>query len=357
MKRHEKTCKAQPSPIDPLSTPDYNDQREHDKYHVEALFQGTPKDEVDDIQSLPEIPSPLDFTALDRLYSQELPPDSIVLAGKLEFLAYFTSARGMAAFLDQDTLQRRQKMHLEYETQIDICGSDCEEKSRGYVSYSGKLYTLLDPLTNFPATTIDPSMIHLDSEDSDPLFLKTQEIVHQFQAIIGTKSDKSIIKLDWDLSVQESCSILFVPQNIRRFLEYFWSFWYPNCPIVHRPSFNPQTAPTALLCVMIIIGACLSPHDGDAVLAKMWLDSVEELVFSNEAFQEKPAMGPTPTVLENQIEWQKKRVECMQMTYLVCSLQKREGSMEAQTRIRRYRHATMVTVSLRLSALSASTLT
>ncbi|KAF7586907.1 hypothetical protein BBP40_008037 [Aspergillus hancockii] len=346
MKRHKRTCKAQTSSSVPLGASRYNYQEERIQDAVKT-FQSTAKDEVE-TQPLPDIPSPLDFTTLDLLYSQELTPDGIALAGRLEFLAYFTSARGMATFLDQDTLKRRQKMLLEYERQNDTYESEHNEKGRGSFPY-----ILLDPVTKFSATTIDPSMVLIGLDDTDPVLPRTREIMHQFQAIIGTKSYKSIIKLDWNTSVQESCSVLFAPQNIRRFLEYFWSFWYPNCPIVHRPSFNFQTAPIALLCVMVIIGACLSPHDGDAVLARMWLDSVEELVFSNETFQEKPAIGPTPTVLEKQIEWKKKRVECMQMTYLVCSLQKREGSTEAQTRIRRYRHATMVTLA-RDIGLSAS---
>lgn len=50
--------------------------------------------------------------------------------------------------------------------------------------------------------------------------------------------------------------------------------------------------------------------------------------------------------------WMKKRVECIQAAYLVCSLQKREGSVEAQGRVRRYRHATLVMV--RIEFLSAN---
>ncbi|EIT81764.1 hypothetical protein Ao3042_01785 [Aspergillus oryzae 3.042] len=230
----------------------------------EALFQNTDSAIANEVACLPNIPASSDFEALDFLYSQDLTPESTALAERLEFLAYFTSAKGMATFLDQDTLNQWQKM-------------------------------LLD--------------------------------------------------------------ILFAPNNIRRFLGYFWSLWYPNCPIVHRPSFDPQTAPPTLLCVMVIIGACLSPHDGDGSLARMWLDTVEELVFSNEIFQERSAMATTPPVLEGQTEWKKRRVECLQMTYLVCSLQKREGSIEAQTRSRRYRHAMMVTVSLFMSPIIAFMLT
>lgn len=68
------------------------------------------------------------------------------------------------------------------------------------------------------------------------------------------------------------------------------------------------------------------------------MDLVEVITFRQEWFTDaeqapKPSYG----------KW-KKRLECIQTAYLVCSLQKREGSVEAQGRVRRYRHAMMVSV-------------
>ncbi|KAE8312286.1 hypothetical protein BDV41DRAFT_307162 [Aspergillus transmontanensis] len=353
MKRHEKTCKVQPTAINALDTlaPMYDRGNNHSVN--EALFQKTDSAIANGDACLTNIPASSDFEALDFLYSQDLTPDSTALAERLEFLAYFTSAKGMATFLDQDTLNQWQKMLLEYERHIKVYGYDRDAADLGEVCHIAGIHVFPNSWEDASETTIDPSVVHRTSDDSDLLFLRTQEIIHDIQALIAQKADKSIIKLDWSPSVQESCGILFAPNNIRRFLGYFWSLWYPNCPIVHRPSFDPQTAPPNLLCVMVIIGACLSPHDGDGSLARMWLDTVEELVFSNEIFQEKSAMATTPPVLEGQTEWKKRRVECLQMTYLVCSLQKREGSIEAQTRSRRYRHAMMVTL-VRDIGLSAS---
>ena len=357
MKRHEKTCKAQPSVINDLDTlaPMYNRGNGHSVN--EALFQNTDLDVADEDACLVNIPASSDFEALDLLYSQDLTPDSTALAGRLEFLAYFTSANGMATFLDQDTLKKWQKMLLEHERHIEVYEYDCDATGLRETCHSAGIHVSPDLWGDAFEATIDPSVVHMTPDDSGLLFLRSQEIIHDLQALIARKADQSIIELDWSPSVQESCSTLFAPNNMRRFLGYFWSLWYPNCPIVHRPSFNPQTAPLTLLCVMVIIGACLSPHDGDGSLARMWLDTVEELVFSNEIFQEKSAMATTPPVLEGQTEWKKRLVECLQMTYLICSLQKREGSIKAQTRSRRYRHAMMVTVSLLMSPIIASMFT
>ena len=68
----------------------------------------------------------------------------------------------------------------------------------------------------------------------------------------------------------------------------------------------------------------------------MWLDCVEELVFSGDTPAEETGEPKTASM---------DPLERLQSTYLVCSLQKREGSLEARARVRRYRHATMVTVS------------
>ena len=94
---------------------------------------------------------------------------------------------------------------------------------------------------------------------------------------------------------------------------------------------------------MVIIGACLSPDEEDGRMARKWMDAVEIMTFRQEWFGENKV--DTPRIEEIETKW-KSRLECIQTAYLVCSLQKREGSFEAQGRVRRYRHAMMVTVCL-----------
>lgn len=144
-------------------------------------------------------------------------------------------------------------------------------------------------------------------------------------------------------SFQSSCTTnqldreFFSPPNIRRFLEYFWSLWYPHCPIVHKPLFDTSSTSPGLLRVMLVIGACLSPRKEDYESAKKLLDSTEELIFNHRLFRDSAATAGNTSLGES--------VQSLQAAYLVCSLQKREGTAEAQARIRRYRHASMVTVN------------
>ena len=248
------------------------------------------------------IPSPLDFSALDCLLFPGLTSD-ILAAERLEHLAYFTSVKGMATFTDRETFLQRQKMACEaYKMKISL------EKA-----------------------------CKIEVESVDPLQAKSCEVVENMQAIFMKEVDGATVANQWTKPTQILCCEFFSPSNIRRFLEYFWSLWYPNCPIVHKPLFDPNQASSALLCVMVIIGACLSPSGEEHETARILLDSCEELVFNHKCFRVDGAIS-------KDVE-RRDMIQCMQASYLVCSVQKREGSLEAQARIRRYRHASMVAVS------------
>ncbi|KAE8154120.1 hypothetical protein BDV25DRAFT_136266 [Aspergillus avenaceus] len=342
LKRHGRTCKELSRSTDANAITASTRQTEQSQDAYESLFLGA----ITSGSGQSDVHSPPDFTTLDWLYSSQLLPDSIDVAERLEFLAYFTSAKGMATFLDQDTLKQRQKILIDHEKREDPHGFVDDPTGQG--GHAFLEHAFLNSSTN-PLTTIEPSLT-LAVPESETHGLKSEEIICRLQLLIVGKSDNSIINLHWTPSIEMSCRALFASENVCRFLDYFWSLWYPNCPIVHRPLFDFQTAHPVLVCVMVIIGACLSPHEEDGFLAKTWLDSVEELVFSSEILPQRPTL---PTSDMEDVESKKKRVECIQMTYLVCSLQKREGSVEAQTRIRRYRHATLVSLA-RDIGLSAS---
>lgn len=313
LKRHERTCKALfTSPDD--TTGDDNRPWKRICHAIEPDPSHHPHDWSPDIGGLinqpiqaPEIEylvnmsSGLDFTVLDWLYPPFLEPD-IVLAERLEYLAYFTSARGMATFLDRGTLRRKQDMISEY----------------------------YNTITN----TIN------EDECDDGLFPQSTEIIGCLKSTITTDISTIVTASipSWSPETSHAAAEFFSPTSIRRFLTFFWALWYPNCPIVHRPFFNPTNASPVLLAVMVIVGACMSPDEEDRKRARKWMDPVEVLTFRQQWLTEaeySPKLGDG--------EW-KERLQCIQTAYLVCSLQKREGSIEAQSRVRRYRHAMMVSV-------------
>lgn len=217
----------------------------------------------------------------------------------------------MATFLDRETLRQKQGMISEY----------------------------YGTITN----TIN------DVEYYEDLLPKSTEIINCLKSTVTTDASTIVTASipTWTAETHKAAAEFFSPDSIRRLLTFFWALWYPNCPIVHRPFFNPASASPASLAVMVIIGACMSPDEEDGRLARKWMDLVEVITFRQEWFADT---GHSPQPGDE--DW-KRRLECIQTAYLVCSLQKREGSVEAQGRVRRYRHAMMVTVCLHQPCLDS----
>lgn len=263
--------------------------------------------EFDGIRSESKINLAIDFSDLDFLLLPPVTPD-LLIAERLEHMAYFTSSMGMSAFADQGSFQWKQRMASH--------------------AYQEKILNPQRP-DKRPQHSYDTSV--------DPLQDKSEELFESLQALIRDKKDDYVITFEWSFSINQLYRRFLSPSNIRRFLEYFWSLWYPHCPIVHKPLFDASSTSPELLCVMLVIGACLSPHEDDGQAAKKLLDSTEELVFRHQCFRDSTAAAGDTGLGEG--------VQSIQAAYVVCSLQKREGTAEAQARIRRYRHASMVTVS------------
>ena len=317
LRRHERTCKAIPAntssdgkkddrPLKRICPTREPKSQDHPDNWTFPLFEDVDS-LIDQNMQMPDFPSDISFS-LDWLYPESLFESDITLAERLEYLAYFTSARGMATFLDRDTLRGKQNMISEH--------------------YK---------------TTISSTNTAIEEGEDHALLPKTIEIVSNIQSTTTT-TDTTITASSipsWTTETHNAATHFFSPANIHRFLTFFWAVWYPNCPIVHRPFFDPSTASPALLAVIVIIGACLSPDEEDGRMARKWMDAVEVMTFRQEWFGENKV--DVPRIDDHEKKW-KSRLECIQTAYLVCSLQKREGSVEAQGRVRRYRHAMMVTV-------------
>ncbi|KAJ5619162.1 hypothetical protein N7510_003146 [Penicillium lagena] len=319
---------AEPTGVLDLLEPNSRSTPELDKLDSSTYITGN--------HLLTDIPSPLDFSTLDLLYSPQLTSD-IILAERLEYLAYFTSTRGMATFADHESFRRSQKIVVDaYEAKLQQRPAPRTNHADGHSDSTAKE----------PHHDLDPSPTQ--ESISRSLDAKSHQLVDSLRTVICGRQNDDVITLDWSSSLHKLCQEFFSPPNIRRFLEYFWSLWYPHCPIVHRPLFDSYAATPALLCVMVVIGACLSSRDSDNQTARMWLDSVEELIFSHACFRKSHSQG------YDDIVWKKEMLQSIQAAYLVSSLQKREGSVEAQARIRRYRHASMVALARHIGPGNAS---
>jgi Fungal specific transcription factor domain len=214
--------------------------------------------------------------------------------------------------------------------------------------------------TNFPALAED-SLRH-DANDFfslahsfDDTASKTSQITERLKEVISHSQRSRESILYWSPLVENMCRQFFSPKNIRKFLLLFWSSWYPNCPIVHRPTFDSTENSTPLLASMVIIGACLSTSEYDRSSAKIWLCGVEEMVFNDERLSEDSF---TRTTAKTQTQSQRKQyLEVLQAAYFVCLFQNWEGTFQSKRRIRHRRYNTLVAVSHDVFSLTVFSIT
>lgn len=226
---------------------------------------------------------PLDLSISSRNASwAEVCPDNENLLVKFDFLSSLTSANGFANSFRCGSLFQRQQIAL-------MEGIDWEITTKKASSFFGASNASSTPITatntETPcntdrmlqrtwgwdgSSTLKTPRLHLAQEfpclydwSYHPLALKSQQILDRLRDTVQHKPRNSLITLEWSELVEQTCLIFFSPPNICKFLRIFWSSWYPNCPIVHRPTFDPLSVPPSLLSSMVIIGACLSPEKND----------------------------------------------------------------------------------------------
>lgn len=174
---------------------------------------------------------------------------------------------------------------------------------------------------------------------ADPLFLKTREIwLHLQSAVIKMSTD---CRTSMSSEQSHRCLQFFAPPNLIRFTDSFFDDWYPHGPIIHRPTFDPQTAPATLLMAITLMGAAMSPSPDDLEQAREWLDYAEDIAFYHE------------NGLQRNVELLKVSVgkpSILQSAFLMCCIQNWEGTPEARARIRREKYNILTAVSRWASA-------
>ncbi|KAF4502474.1 hypothetical protein FAGAP_1289 [Fusarium agapanthi] len=153
----------------------------------------------------------------------------------------------------------------------------------------------------------------------------------------------SNIGLEWSPIMERGCFEFFSPVNLQRFLLLFWSGWYPNTPIIHRPTFNPKSEPPGLVASLAVLGACMSPEPGDCVRAMAWLGAVEEAVFSDDLLFDDSVVASSDLTGDEQVVWD--RMKALQAAYFVCIAQNWEGSKDGKQRIRKERYSHIVSIA------------
>ena len=126
------------------------------------------------------------------------------------------------------------------------------------------------------------SRLAISETPDDGLLLKCHEIVRLIRETVEVKPRNNPITLNWSTILEDDCMKFFSPQQIRLWLEMYWAIWHPNVNFMHRPTFNPRSMKPPLVAAMCVIGALVSPNQADQDSARLWMNSVEEMVFRDD---------------------------------------------------------------------------
>lgn len=188
-----------------------------------------------------------------------------------------------------------------------------------------------------------PSLNLIMSDQDITTLRRSCEIVEKLRNAIINKKATSNIQISWSESTEATCLQFFSPMNIERYLTLFWFAWHPNCPFIHRPSFNSTTSHLNLVIAMTIIGACISPVESDRTMANVWFDVIEEMVFNDQVFSPIQSVGINEE-FRTSFFWN--CLSTLQAGYCVCLYQTWEGSKENKRRVRRDRYEAIIWVNV-----------
>lgn len=131
--------------------------------------------------------------------------------------------------------------------------------------------------------------------------------------------------------------------NLKLFTQTYFHHFYPNCPIIHRATFDPRTASPRLILAVCLAGASYSSLQDVSTWEQSILDLAEEYVFRNpffEGFSRGKFNG------DKNPENFNAHLEAMQAAIIITFLQNWEGNEPARHRIRTERFGLIVSVCL-----------
>jgi hypothetical protein len=182
-----------------------------------------------------------------------------------------------------------------------------------------------------------------DTADPGVSLYVTHRIVDQIRKTAIKQHYCDSAGIHWSSSIEALCYDFFNPKNLDKCLALFWCCWYPNWPTIHAPTFKMVEKSPSLIAVMALVGACLSAEDRDHASAQLWFDLVEDLVYSDVAFDDQDISNiwkeSTDTNRQNT------NLQTLQAAYCVCLYQTWEGSKRSKRRVLRQRFNDLVYVS------------
>lgn len=84
--------------------------------------------------------------------------------------------------------------------------------------------------------------------------------------------------------ISANLNFLLTTARIRKFAALYFKFWQPSCPMIHLPSFDPETVSSPLLAAVVFMGAMYSTDQREVFVAKRVLDFAEMFIYSSQVY-------------------------------------------------------------------------
>ncbi|EXL60825.1 hypothetical protein FOCG_00102 [Fusarium oxysporum f. sp. radicis-lycopersici 26381] len=232
-------------------------------------------------------------------------------------------------------------------SQAETNGAYQQEISYGVVKADDAMPVVLAEFIDYSQEWLRSQRRQLNNTLNDSsyqdLTAKTGEILGMIKRTLTRTRLCSHACIEWSPIVEKACLDFFSPSNLHRFLRLFWSGWYPNSPMIHKPTFNSEAEPPGLIASMAVLGACLSPDSNDCVRAMAWLTPVEEVVFADNILYDDSIIASPNLVGDEAVVWDK--LKALHAAYFICVAQNWEGSKEGRKRVRKDRYSRIVSIA------------
>ncbi|THC97091.1 hypothetical protein EYZ11_003409 [Aspergillus tanneri] len=195
----------------------------------------------------------------------------------------------------------------------------------------------------------------------DPwLVFSEQTPAYEPERPFATEAVQAILGRVWsiplDPTAQEEIAthlnFLLTTARIRKFISMYFKYWQPNCPILHRPTFDPDTVSLSLLVAVAFMGAMYSDNEKEVHVAKRLVDFAELLVFSSDIFSFESEIGAVFCGNRNtngeSNDWL--QLQNFQAGYIILIVQYWAGSLMSRNRAMENRFSEVVKVFLHLSS-------
>jgi hypothetical protein len=121
------------------------------------------------------------------------------------------------------------------------------------------------------------------------------ETTQRSYGVLSNSMIQSMLNRSYSLELDEEASkevlqhmhFLFTPCRLEKLVKMYFKCWHHHSPLLHPPTFDPESVPLALLVSVVFMGAMYSKDDEELSAAKRLLDLAELYVYSIDGFADE----------------------------------------------------------------------